>query len=116
MIYLHPASQTRHVQEEIEGAYVPGQTVLLVDDLITGGASLRDTTDMLRSAGLVVQDAFVLIDRGAGGADSLRREGVKLHSLLTLDRLLNYLLSRAVITEADYARCLTWLNERRGAE
>ena len=113
MIYLHPPSQARHVQEEIEGAYVPGQTVLLVDDLITGGASLRDTTDLLRSAGLVVQDAFVLIDRGAGGADSLRREGVKLHSLLTLDRLLNYLLSRTVITEADYARCLTWLNERR---
>ena len=116
MIYLHPPSQARHVQEEIEGGYVPGQTVLLVDDLITGGASLRDTTDMLRSAGLVVQDAFVLIDRGAGGADSLRREGVKLHSLLTLDRLLNYLLSRTVITEADYARCLTWLNERRSVD
>lgn len=116
LIYVHPHSQVRHVEEEIEGAYVPGQTVLLVDDLITGGASLRETADMLRSAGLRVQDAFVLIDRGAGGAESLRREGIKLHSLLPLDRLLNYLLSRSLITEADYAKCLTWLSDPRESE
>ncbi len=114
LIYVQPNTQTRHVEEEeeIEGSYVPGQTVLLVDDLMTGGASLREATEQLREAGLLVRDAFVLIDRGAGGAESLRREGVTLHSLLTLDRLLNYLLSRKLITEADYARCLTWLEGR----
>ena len=112
LIYVHPHSQPRHIEEEIEGSYVPGQTVLLVDDLMTGGASLRDAADQLRSAGLLVRDAFVLIDRGAGGAAALRREGVSVHSLLTLDRLLNYLLSRKLITEADYARCLTWLEGR----
>ena len=80
---------------------------------MTGGASLRETADRLRSAGLLVRDAFVLIDRGAGGAASLRREGVNVNSLLTLDRLLNYLMSRKLITEADYARCLTWLEGQR---
>ena len=113
LIYAHPHSQARHIEdEEIEGSYVPGQTVLLVDDLMTGGASLRDAAEQMREAGLLVRDAFELIDRGAGGAQSLRREGVNVHSLLTLDRLLNYLLSRKLITEADYARCLTWLEAR----
>lgn len=109
MIYVHPSSQIRHVAEEIEGAYYPGQTVILVDDLMTRGGSLSETADLLRSAGLMVQDAFVLIDRGAGGVERLRREGINVHSLLTLQGLLNYLLTRELITEAMYAKCLTWL-------
>ena len=109
MIYVHPPSQIQHVAEEIEGAYYPGQTVILVDDLMTHGGSLSDTADLLRSAGLMVHDAFVLIDRGAGGTERLRREGVAVHSLVTLEGLLNYLLARDLITEAIYAKCLTWL-------
>lgn len=109
LIYVHPPSQARYVEEEIEGSYYPGQTVLVVDDLMTRGSSLLETTDLLRSAGLMVRDAFVLIDRGSGGTERLRREGVNVHPLLTLDTLLNYLLSRELITQAIYAKCLTWL-------
>ena len=112
MIYIHPGSQIRHVAEEIEGAYYPGQTVILVDDLMTRGGSLSETADLLRSAGLMVHDAFVLIDRGAGGVERLRREGVNVHTLLTLEGLLNYLLSRELITQAAYAKCL-YLARRR---
>ncbi len=115
MIYVHPPSQS-HVAEEIEGAYYPGQTVILVDDLMTRGGSLAETADLLRSAGLMVHDAFVLIDRGAGGVERMRREGVTVHSLLTLEGLLNYLLARELITEAVYAKCLTWLEGVRGDE
>ncbi|MCY3920793.1 MAG: phosphoribosyltransferase family protein [Chloroflexi bacterium] len=115
MIYVHPPSQA-HAAEEIEGTYYPGQTVILVDDLMTRGGSLAETADLLRSAGLMVHDAFVLIDRGAGGVERMRREGVKVHSLLTLEGLLNYLLARELITEAVYAKCLTWLEGVRGDE
>lgn len=100
MIYPHPPDQRRYVQEEIEGAYYPGQTVIMVDDLMTGGASLIDTAELLRSAGLMVHDAFVLLDRNAGGTQRLRREGITLHSLLNIDAVLNYLVMRNLITQA----------------
>ncbi len=116
MIYVHPSSQLRPMAEEIEGTYYPGQTVILVDDLMTRGGSLSETADLLRSAGLMVHDAFVLIDRGAGGVERLRREGVTVHPLLTLEGLLNFLLARELITQAIYAKCLTWLEGVRGGD
>jgi len=117
LIYPHPESQHRHIDEEIEGNYLPGQTVALVDDLMTGGRSLLQVADMLRSAGLMVHDAFVLVDRQAGGARALELEGITLHHLLTIDAILNYLLSHDLITQAVYAKCLTWFEqERRGGD
>ncbi len=102
------------LHEEIEGVYVPGQTVLLIDDLITGGTSLVEAADLLRSAGLMVHDALVLLDRQAGGQERLREAGITLHSLLSLTALLTYLVSQEFITQAQYAQCLTYMERTQG--
>jgi len=115
LIYPNPKAREHEVYEEIEGAYVPGQTVLLVDDLITGGSSVVETAETLRSAGLMVHDAIVLIDRQAGGQASLEEAGIKLHPLLTIESLLNYLVARELITQAQYARALTYVSRTTGA-
>lgn len=107
MIYPHPRANEHEVYAEIEGTYYPGQTVLLVDDLITGGTSIVETAAKLREAGLQVHNAVVLLDRQAGGATRLRAEGIRLHPLLRLESLVNYLVSRELITQAQYAHCLT---------
>ena len=73
----------------------------------------RYQADAVRAVVNPSQGGVDLIDRGAGGVERLRREGVKVHSLLTLEGLLNYLLSRELITEAMYAKCLTWLESVR---
>ena len=114
LIYANPTARSHALHEEIEGAYFPGQTVLLVDDLITGGSSMVETTEMLRAAGLRVHDAVVLLDRQAGGHEQLRQEGVELHALLTLEVLVNYLVSRELITQAQYAQCLTFIARTLG--
>ena len=111
LIYPHPRSEEHEVYEEIEGSYLPGQSVLLVDDVLTGGGSVQDTAERLRTAGLMVHDAIVLLDRQAGGPDRLEAEGIRTHPLLTMDALLNYLVSRELITEAIYAKCLTYMGQ-----
>ena len=117
LIYPNPKAREHEVYEEIEGAYYPGQTVLLVDDLITGGSSVVETAETLRSAGLMVHDAIVLIDRQAGGRSSLARAGIKLQPLLTIESLLNYLVAGELITQAQYARALTYISRMSdGAE
>ena len=114
LIYVHPRARADDRYEEIEGAYFPGQTVLLVDDLITGGSSVVETAETLRSAGLMVHDAIVLIDRQAGGQARLAEAGVTLHPLLTIESLLNYLVARDLITQAQYARALTYISRATG--
>ena len=114
LIYPDPRAREHDLYEEIEGAYFPGQTVLLIDDLITGGSSVVETTETLRSAGLMVHDAIVLIDRQAGGQERLAESGIRLHPLLKIESLLNYLVSRELITQAQYARTLTYVSRATG--
>jgi len=107
LIYLHP---TRNGQEEvIEGKYVPGVHVLIIDDLMTHGTSVIDTATRLRAAGLEVQDAIVLVDRKQGGRERLRQHGINLVAILEIETLLNYLMSNRKIDEETYRRSLDYM-------
>jgi orotate phosphoribosyltransferase len=107
LIYLHPAGPAR--DEVIEGKFVPGQTVLIIDDLITHGTSIVETATQLRDAGLFVRDAIVLLDRKQGGRERLRQHGINLVAILELETLLNYLMAHRKIDEETYRRALAYL-------
>jgi orotate phosphoribosyltransferase len=114
LIYLHPARSEG--EEVIEGKYVPGQAVLVIDDLITHGSSIVDTATRLRAAGLDVHDAIVLVDRKQGGREHLRSHGINLIAILELETLLNYLMSHRRIDEETYRGCLSYLEADRKEE
>lgn len=110
MVYLHPQ---RDGSEALEGVYQPGQTAIIMDDLVTGGGSIAETAERLREAGLLVRDAFVLVDRQQGARERLKKVGINLRSALTLEVILNYLMSSGLIEEEWYRRCLAYLEASR---
>jgi orotate phosphoribosyltransferase/uridine monophosphate synthetase len=112
LIYLRTR---RPKSAQIEGLYEPGQTVLIIDDLITGGHSIVDTAERLEKAGLQARDALVLVDRQQGGRQRLKRHGINIISVLTLEVALNYLMSSGKISEEWYRRSLDYLKANRGA-
>ncbi|MDQ7796458.1 MAG: orotidine-5'-phosphate decarboxylase, partial [Spirochaetia bacterium] len=59
----------------VEGEFRAGEHILLLDDLITTGASKIEAIDILRSEGLIVQDLVVLIERGAQGRQDMGSAG-----------------------------------------
>jgi orotate phosphoribosyltransferase len=59
----------------------PGETILVVEDVITTGGSTRETIEALRTAGARVIAAASIIDRSGGRADV----GVLRIALATLD-------------------------------
>ena len=67
----------------IEGSYLPGDRVLVVEDVVTSAGSALFAVELLRSEGLVVDQAFSVVDREEGGANKLRELGVELTSLVT---------------------------------
>jgi len=83
----------------IEGAFQPGQKCLIIEDIITSGTSILETVEPLQNAGLIVQDAIVVINRQQGGEDNLRNKGLFLHSLFTLSEVLNLLHSENKIDD-----------------
>ena len=68
------------------GQVVPGQKVLLVDDLIATGGTALAGIELIRQAGGIVEEALFIVDLPAlGGADKLRQNGVRPSSLLAFD-------------------------------
>ena len=107
LIYLHPPKDGRGTV--IEGTFVSGQSVLIIDDLITGGTSIIETTERLREEGLHVHDAIVLLDRKQGGRERLHLHNVNLIPLLDIESLLNHLMSTGKISQEWYDKSMNYL-------
>lgn len=64
----------------------PGETVLLVDDLIaTGGTALAGLSLLRRVGAMVVGTAFIIDLPELGGATKLSAENVSVHSLIAFE-------------------------------
>ena len=72
----------------IEGELNAGDSVLVVEDVITSAGSSMKAIETLRAEGAKVENVFSVIDREAGGAENLASIGVKLTPLVRASELL----------------------------
>jgi orotate phosphoribosyltransferase len=73
-----------------EGASIAGRRVLVVEDVVTSGGQIVESTAQLRSLGAEVATALCVIDREAGGRQALALIDLTLIPLFTktdLDRV-----------------------------
>jgi uridine monophosphate synthetase len=110
MIYPRKEIKRYGTSRPIEGRFEAGETVLVVDDLITRGDSKIEAIAPLEQAGLIVNDVLVLIDRQQGGAEMLAERGYKLYSIMTLHEMLDILARREAITPARHTEVLDYLS------
>lgn len=115
MIYVHPghAGQKDH---SVEGRFVEGDHVLMLDDLITGGGSIIRTAELLEEHNLEVRDVIVLIDREQGGAERLRSRGLHLSSILTLRQMLTFYVESRLINAEEYRTSMDYLEHSSAAD
>ncbi len=115
MVYIHPPKSRESSEPFLEGIYERGETVLLLDDLITGGGNALETATFLGMSGLKVKEVIVLLDRQEGAAERLHAHGCNLISILTLETMLNYLMASGKIEEDWYRKSIDYvLSRRRG--
>ncbi len=114
LVYIHPAKERNGARAFVEGKCERGETVLLVDDLITSGGNVIETASFLQvEAGLKVKDIVVLLDRQEGAEERLRRQGYNLSSILGLETMLNYLMASGRIDEQWYRKSIDYIQRRR---
>ncbi len=103
LIYPRREVKEHGTKKAIEGTFAPGETVVVLDDLVTTGGSKLEAIEPLLAAGLAVKDIVVLIDREQGGAAELAAKGYRLHSVLTLGQLLDTLVKHGRLSAATAA-------------
>jgi uridine monophosphate synthetase len=84
LVYPRREEKSYGTRRRIEGLFEPGERVVVIDDIITDGASKFEAIQPLEEAGLVVKDLVVLVDREQGGRAILAARGYALHALFTI--------------------------------
>ncbi len=69
--------------KQIEGVLEAGDTVLLVEDIVTSGGQLVEAYETLTKAGAKVVKAVAVIDRLEGGEEVIRAAGINYEPLFT---------------------------------
>ena len=109
MGYVRSSSKDHGRQNRIEGKLVPGQKVVVVEDLISTGGSVLDAVDALREAGAEVLGVVSIFTYGMKkGVERLAAAQVRNVSLTDLDTVARTGAQEGYITEADVARLLAF--------
>lgn len=103
LIYPRREEKGYGTRRRIEGQFKAGERVVLIDDIITDGASKLEAIAPLEEAGLVVKDLVILVDREQGGRELLAKRGCVLHAVLTISQCFD-VLERAALVSEDLIR------------
>lgn len=95
----------------IEGAFQPGQTCLIIEDIITTGGSILETVDTLNNVGIKANVAAAFIDRDQGGKNNLQQHGILTYAVFTLPHILKVLAESTIIQPEERTIIHTLLNE-----
>jgi len=93
----------------IEGIFKSGETCLVIEDLITSGMSVMETTGPLNDVGLKTTDVVVLVDREQGGAQNLKMRGITPHAVLKISSMLKCLLKHKRVDMELVERVVSFL-------
>lgn len=84
-------------ERRVEGILISGDKVLIVDDLLTTGLTLKRAVEAVRAEGGIITDAIVFLDREEGGKELLEKNGVKVHTLLNVSEVADTLFEIGAI-------------------
>ncbi|MBW4674930.1 MAG: bifunctional orotidine-5'-phosphate decarboxylase/orotate phosphoribosyltransferase [Desmonostoc geniculatum HA4340-LM1] len=102
MIFPRKEVKAHGTRKVIEGNFHPGETVVVVDDILISGKSVMEGAEKLESAGLNVNDIVVFIDHEQGVKDRLQQNGYRGHAVLTLSEITNTLYQAGRINDEQF--------------
>eukprot|EP01133_Synstelium_polycarpum_P010859 gene10859-12649_t len=113
MVMRRKEAKAYGTKQLIEGRFSAGDNVLVVEDLVTSGASVLETVRDLNGSDLVVTDVVVLLDRQQGAAATLTAAGLRLHSVMTMEQLIASLVKQNKMDAPTLALVTEFLDANR---
>ena len=111
MGYVRSGAKDHGRQNQIEGKLLPGQKVVVVEDLISTGGSVIEVVNILREAGAEVLGIFSIFTYGMQkGLDRLEAANVKNVSLTNFDTIAEVAAENGYIKPEDIKRLIAFRN------
>ena len=108
LIYVRKEKKEHGTESLLEGS-LNMRSYVIIDDVATTGGSILNAARIVRNYGSDVKEAWVVVDRMQGAAESLKEEGIELKSLATLPDIVKLVLDSLPERERSYA--LKYLGE-----
>jgi len=77
-------SKSHGTGRDVEGPVNPGESVVIVEDVVTTGGSSIKAIERAEAFGLKVQGVVAIVDRLEGGSEAFADRGFTLETLLTI--------------------------------
>ena len=111
MGYVRSGNKDHGRQNRIEGKLLPGQKVVIIEDLISTGGSVIEVADALREAGAVVLGIASIFTYGMQkGLDRLKEAELKNISLTDFDHIAEIAAKNGYIKPEDIERLIKFRN------
>ena len=112
MGYVRSGAKDHGRQNRIEGKLLPGQKVVVVEDLISTGGSVIEVVDALREAGAQVLGVVSIFTYGMKrGLERLEEANVENHSLTNFDVIAQTAAQEGYIRKEDVQRLIAFRND-----
>ena len=108
-VYVRSSPKDHGRENLIEGEIIPGQSVIVIEDLISTGQSSLKAVKALRDGGCKVNGMISVFTYGFKTAtDSFKKERCPMYSLSNYDILIEKALETKFITEEDLKTLHAW--------
>ena len=99
LIYVRKQAKEHGTGKAVEGVTCQDMKLLMIEDVVTSGGSVINAIRSIKEEKMVVTDTYAIVDRMEGATQTLQAEGVKLHSLLTINDITQILFEQKLITD-----------------
>lgn len=108
-VYVRSEEKKHGLTNQIEGEIHSGQTVVVVEDLVSTGKSSLIAVHALRDKGCIVKGMVAIFTYGLQVADkNFSEANVELHTLTNYDTLVKVACDQEYIMEKDLESLKTW--------
>lgn len=108
-VYVRSSKKEHGLTNLIEGVAESGQSVVVVEDLVSTGQSSLAAVKALREAGCIVKGMVAIFTYGLEAAtENFKKENCPLFTLTNYDELIKYAHDKTYIKETDLQSLIQW--------
>ncbi len=115
MIMKRKEAKDYGTKKILEGVFKSGDSCLVIEDVITTGSSILETTQALEQEEINISHIIVCIDREQGGTKNVQQKGYTISALYTITEALDLARSSGFVNDEQYEDILKYIRANQSS-